>query len=196
MYKRQVQDDFVDPKFGTGVVKVTPAHDPNDFEMAKRHDLPQISVIDEDGRMTAAAGPYKGRDRFETRDAIVERLELDGLLVGVEDHVHAVAHCQRCGTVIEPLLSTQWFVKIEPMAESALNAVATEKTTFVPDNWTKIYNDWMTNIHDWCISRQLWWGHRIPAWYCNDCDEVLVSEETPELCKCGGSLRQLSLIHI
>ena len=185
-----VQDDFVDPEFGTGVVKVTPAHDPNDFEMAKRHDLPQISVIDEDGRMTAAAGPYKGRDRFEARDAIVEQLELDGLLVGVEDHVHAVAHCQRCGTVIEPLLSTQWFVKIKPMAESALDAVVTGKTTFVPDNWTKIYNDWMTNIHDWCISRQLWWGHRIPAWYCDDCDAVLVSEETPGLCKCGGSLRQ------
>ena len=185
-----VLDEFVDPEFGTGVVKVTPAHDPNDFEMAKRHGLPQISVIDEDGRMTDDAGPYKGRDRFETRDAIVEQLELDGLLVSVEDHVHAVAHCQRCGTVIEPLLSTQWFVKIKPMAESALTAVAAGKTTFVPDNWTKIYNDWMTNIHDWCISRQLWWGHRIPAWYCDDCDEVLVSEEAPELCKCGGSLRQ------
>ena len=185
-----VQDAFVDPKFGTGAVKVTPAHDPNDFEMGQRHGLPQVSVIDEDGRMTDEAGPFAGQDRFAARKAVVERLEAEGLLVGTEDHVHAVGHCQRCGTVVEPLLSTQWFVKIKPLSEPALEVVQQGRTTFIPDNWTKIYTDWMTNIHDWCISRQLWWGHRIPAWYCDDCGEILVSEETPTSCGCGGALRQ------
>ena len=185
-----VQDAFVDPEFGTGAVKVTPAHDPNDFEMGQRHGLPQVSVIDEDGRMTDEAGPFAGQDRFAARKAVVERLEAEGLLVGTEDHVHAVGHCQRCGTVVEPLLSTQWFVKIKPLSEPALEVVQQGRTTFTPDNWTKIYTDWMTNIHDWCISRQLWWGHRIPAWYCDDCDEILVSEETPTSCSCGGALRQ------
>ena len=185
-----VQDAFVDPEFGTGAVKVTPAHDPNDFEMGQRHGLPQVSVIDEDGRMTDEAGPLAGQDRFAARKAVVERLEAEGLLVGTEDHVHAVGHCQRCGTVVEPLLSTQWFVKIKPLSEPALEVVQQGRTTFIPDNWTKIYTDWMTNIHDWCISRQLWWGHRIPAWYCDDCDEILVSEETPTSCSCGGALRQ------
>jgi len=185
-----IQDAFVDPEFGTGAVKVTPAHDLNDFEMGQRHGLPQVSVIDEDGRMTDEAGPYARQDRFAARKAIVAQLEGDGLLVGVEDHVHAVGHCQRCGTVVEPLLSTQWFVKIAPLAEPALDAVTQGRTTFVPDNWTKVYNDWMTNIHDWCISRQLWWGHRIPAWYCDDCGEMLVSEDTPTACVCGGALRQ------
>ena len=185
-----VQDAFVDPEFGTGAVKVTPAHDPNDFEMGQRHGLPQVSVIDEDGRMTDEAGPFAGQDRFAARKAVVERIEAEGLLVGTEDHVHAVGHCQRCGTVVEPLLSTQWFVKIKPLSEPALEVVQQGRTTFTPDNWTKIYTDWMTNIHDWCISRQLWWGHRIPAWYCDDCDEILVSEETPTSCSCGGALRQ------
>ena len=185
-----IQDDFVDPKFGTGAVKVTPAHDPNDFEMGRRHDLPQISVIDEDGRMTDEAGPYAGQDRFAARKALVAQLEEEGLLVGVEDHMHAVGHCQRCGTVVERLLSTQWFVKIKPLADRALEVVEAERTRFVPDNWTRTYNDWMTNIHDWCISRQLWWGHRIPAWYCDACDTTLVSEETPSVCSCGGELRQ------
>ena len=185
-----VQDAFVDPEFGTGAVKVTPAHDPNDFEMGQRHGLPQVSVIDEDGRMTDEAGPFAGQDRFAARKAVVERLEAEGLLVGTEDHVHAVGHCQRCGTVVEPLLSTQWFVKIKPLSEPALEVVQQGRTTFTPDNWTKIYTDWMTNIHDWCISRQLWWGHRIPAWYCDDCNEILVSEETPTSCSCGGALRQ------
>ena len=185
-----VQDDFVDPEFGTGAVKVTPAHDPNDFEMGQRHDLPQVSVIDEDGKMTAEAGAYAGQDRFAARRAVVEQLEEEGLLVGVEDHVHAVGHCQRCGTVIEPLLSTQWFVKIKPLAERALEVVEHGQTEFVPANWTKIYNDWMTNIHDWCISRQLWWGHRIPAWYCDECGDLIVAEETPSACSCGGTLRQ------
>jgi valyl-tRNA synthetase len=185
-----IQDAFVDPEFGTGAVKVTPAHDPNDFEMGQRHDLPQVSVIDEDGRMTEEAGPYAGQDRFAARRALVAQLDAEGLLDGVEDHVHAVGHCQRCGTVVEPLLSTQWFVKIKPLADRALGVVEQGQTQFVPSNWTKIYSDWMTNIHDWCVSRQLWWGHRIPAWYCDACDAVLVAEETPATCQCGGSLRQ------
>ena len=185
-----IQDAFVDPEFGTGAVKVTPAHDPNDFAMGQRHGLAQVSVIDEDGRMTDEAGAYAGQDRFAARKALVAQLENEGLLVGIEDHVHAVGHCQRCGTVVEPLLSTQWFVKIAPLAEPALEVVTQGRTSFAPDNWTKIYTDWMTNIHDWCISRQLWWGHRIPAWYCDDCGEILVSEDTPAACGCGGALRQ------
>ena len=187
---RFVQDEFVDPTFGTGAVKVTPAHDPNDFEMGRRHQLAEISVIDEDGKMTAEAGAYQGRDRFDARRDLVEQLDSEGLLEGVDDHVHSVGHCQRCGTVVEPLLSTQWFVKIRPLADRAMEVVDQEKTRFVPVNWTRTYNDWMTNIHDWCISRQLWWGHRIPAWYCDDCDEITVSEGTPAACACGGSLRQ------
>ncbi len=185
-----VEDAFVDPQFGTGAVKVTPAHDPNDFEMGRRHGLEQISVIDEDGKMTEAAGPFAGLDRFAARDALVARLDEDGVLEGVDEHVHAVGHCQRCGTVVEPLLSTQWFVKIEPLAKAALAVVEDGRTRFFPDNWTRIYNEWMTNIHDWCISRQLWWGHRIPAWYCDDCGQVIVAEEDPAACSCGGTLRQ------
>ncbi|MCY4660506.1 MAG: valine--tRNA ligase [Acidobacteria bacterium] len=185
-----VADDFVDPEFGTGAVKVTPAHDPNDFAIGERHGLERVAVIDEDGRMTAAAGPFAGQDRFAARAALVARLDADGLLERVEDHEHAVGHCERCATVVEPLLSTQWFVRIKPLAEPALAAAADGRTRFVPEGWTKIYNDWMTNIHDWCISRQLWWGHRIPAWYCADCDEVQVAETVPERCPCGGALRQ------
>ena len=185
-----VADKFVDPAFGTGAVKVTPAHDPNDFEIGQRHQLPQVSVIDEDGRMTADAGPYAGQDRFAARAALLAQLEAEGRLVGVEDHVHAVGHCQRCGTVVEPLLSTQWFVKIKPLAERAIEVVQQGQTTFVPENWTKTYDDWMMKIHDWCISRQLWWGHRIPAWHCDACGEIVVAEETPTTCSCGGALRQ------
>ena len=185
-----IADDFVDPAFGTGAVKVTPAHDPNDFAMGERHGLEQVSVIDEDGRMTQDAGPYAGQDRFAARTALVAQLEAEGLLVGVEDHEHAVGQCERCSTVVEPLLSTQWFVRIKPLAERALQAVADGDTRFVPDNWTRTYNEWMTNIHDWCISRQLWWGHRIPAWYCDACSQLHVAEEAPDGCGCGGALRQ------
>ncbi len=185
-----IADRFVDPEFGTGAVKVTPAHDPNDFEMGRRHDLAQVSVIDEDGRMSKDAGPYAGHDRMAARKALVAALEANGLVERVEDHEHAVGHCQRCGTVVEPRLSTQWFVRIKPLAARALAAVADGHTRFVPENWTKIYNDWMTNIHDWCISRQLWWGHRIPAWYCDACDETMVTESAPNVCACGGTLRQ------
>ena len=185
-----IADEFVDPSFGTGAVKVTPAHDPNDFEMGQRHDLPQVSVIGEDGRMTAEAGPYAGRDRMEAREALVAELDAQGLLAGVTDHVHAVGHCQRCGTVVEPLLSTQWFVRIKPLAERAIDAVREDRTTFVPANWTRTYEEWMTGIHDWCISRQLWWGHRIPAWHCDACGRVTVTEEAPSACACGGAVRQ------
>ena len=185
-----VADGFVDPEFGTGAVKVTPAHDPNDFAMGERHGLAQVSVIDEDGRMTADAGPYAGQDRFAVRKGLVDQLDREGLLVKVDDHRHAVGHCQRCSTVVEPLVSTQWFVRIKPLAEPAIRAVQDGRITFVPDNWTKTYFEWMTNIHDWCISRQLWWGHRIPAWYCDACGDVTVQETTPTACRCGGAVRQ------
>ena len=185
-----IADAFVDAGFGTGAVKVTPAHDPNDFEIGLRHDLPQIAVIDEDGLMTAEAGPYAGQDRFAARRALVERLEADGLLEKTEDHTHAVGQCSRCHTVVEPLVSTQWFVRIRPLAEPAIAAVQDGGTRFVPDNWARTYFEWMTNIHDWCISRQLWWGHRVPAWYCDQCGTVIVEEETPAGCACGGVLRQ------
>ena len=141
--------------------------------------MPQVVVIDEDGRMTSDAGPYAGQDRFAARKALVSQLDADGLLAGVEDHEHAVGHCERCATVVEPLLSTQWFVRIKPLAEPAMEAVVQGRTRFVPDTWTKTYNDWMTNIHDWCVSRQLWWGHRIPAWYCDSCGTMHVAETAP-----------------
>ena len=185
-----VADEFVDPEFGTGAVKVTPAHDPNDFAIGERHGLAQVSVIDEDGRMTAEAGPYAGQDRFAARKALVDQLGREGLLAKVEDHRHAVGRCQRCSTVVEPLVSTQWFVRVKPLAEPAIQAVQDGRITFVPTNWTKTYFEWMTNIHDWCISRQLWWGHRIPAWYCDACGEVTVQDMTPTACRCGGAVRQ------
>jgi valyl-tRNA synthetase len=185
-----VADDFVNPEFGTGVVKVTPAHDPNDFALGQRHGLPQVSVIDEDGRMTAQAGPYAGLDRFKARALLVEELQKEGLLRRIDEHRHAVGHCERCNTVVEPLVSTQWFVRIEPLAAPAREAVDAGRIRFVPANWKKTYDEWMLNIRDWCISRQLWWGHRIPAWYCDACSRMIVAEETPERCDCGGSLRQ------
>ena len=185
-----VMDTFVDPAFGTGAVKVTPGHDPNDFAMGKRHSLPSIAVIDEDGRMTAEAGPYAGLDRFKARKALVEQLQADGLLVKVTEHKHAVGHCERCSTVVEPLVSTQWFVRIGPLAAEAIRAVEDGRVVFLPDNWTKTYFECMTNIHDWCISRQLWWGHRIPAWYCDACGQTTVSEDDPTSCACGATLRQ------
>ena len=185
-----VGDEFVDPAFGTGAVKVTPAHDPNDFQMGKRHQLAEVAVIDEDGKITAAGGPYAGLDRFKARARIVEQLEQEGLLEKVVDHQHAVGTCQRCSTVVEPLVSTQWFVKIEPLAKEAIRVVEEGKIRFLPENWTKTYYEWMYNIHDWCISRQLWWGHRIPAWYCEACGQMIVAEQTPERCTCGGALKQ------
>jgi valyl-tRNA synthetase len=188
-----VQDAAVDPKFGTGVVKVTPAHDLADFEIGQRHSLEQVSVIGEDAKITAAGGIYAGLDRFEARKKIVEDLEAQGLLVKVEPLANNVGHCERCGTIVEPILSTQWFVKIKPLAEPATKAVESGQTRFVPASWANTYFEWMRNIRDWCISRQLWWGHRIPAWYCA-CGEVIVAKTDPVKCpKCGSSeLRQES----
>jgi len=177
-----VADSFVDPEFGTGLVKVTPAHDPNDFEIGLRHSLQQISVLDEDGRMTDAAGDFQGLDRLDCRAAVVRELDRQGLLEKVEDHTHSVGQCDRCKQVIEPLLSTQWFVKTKPLAEPAIRAVEEGRIRFVPANWSKTYFEWMRNIKDWCISRQLWWGHRIPAWHCRSCGEVNVARQEPRQC--------------
>ncbi len=184
-----IADEEVDPEFGTGAVKVTPAHDPADFEMGRRHGLPMVIVIDDLGRITQEGGDeFKGLDRYEAREKIVERLREEGLLLKIEDHVHNVGHCYRCGTVIEPYPSWQWFVRTKPLAKPAIKAVEEGKTRFVPENWTKLYFHWMRNIRDWCISRQIWWGHRIPAWHCRDCGHITVSEEEVKVCeKCGSS---------
>jgi valyl-tRNA synthetase len=184
-----ITDDILaNPEFGTGAVKVTPSHDPNDFEAGLRNALPQVEVINELAQMNENAGPYAGLDRFEARRRIVEDLEKGGFLVGIKDYVVPLSKCDRCKTIIEPRLSTQWFVKIQPLADRAIEAVEQGEVKFVPENYAKTYFEWMRNIHDWCISRQLWWGHRIPAWYCQDCGEVIVARETPTKCtKCGGS---------
>jgi valyl-tRNA synthetase len=176
-------DDIADPQFGTGVVKITPAHDPNDLEAGKRHDLPLIKVIGEDARMTAEAGPYAGLDRFEARKRIVADLEKHGLLEKVEPYSLALSKCDRCSAIVEPLISTQWFVKTKPLAEKALAAVNEGRIQFVPDNWNKTFFNWMENIRDWCISRQLWWGHRIPAWHCANCKKITVAREAPAACQ-------------
>jgi len=187
-------DAFVDPEFGTGVVKVTPGHDPADFEAGQRNRLEIIQVIGNDGRMTTEAGKYAGLDRYEARRQVVEDLEKLGLLEKVEKYSHNVGRCQRCSTTVEPLVSRQWFVRVGPLAEKAIRAVEEKRTVFNPPKYEKIYFEWMRNIHDWCISRQLWWGHRIPAWYCRECDEITVSTTMPESCSgCGGtSLEQES----
>jgi valyl-tRNA synthetase len=183
-----IADDFADPKFGTGVVKVTPAHDPNDLEAGRRHNLPSIQVIDDLGRMTEATRQYAGLDRFEARKRVIQDLDGLGLLQKVEPYALNVGKCQRCKTVVEPLVSTQWFVKIKPLAEPAIRVVEEGRIQFIPENWSKTYFEWMYNIRDWCISRQLWWGHRIPAWHCADCGVTTVAEETPVKCeKCGSS---------
>jgi valyl-tRNA synthetase len=187
-----ITDERVERDFGTGAVKVTPAHDPVDFELGKKHGLEQVIVIDGAGKMTEAAGPdFAGLDRFAARAKVVEKLTGQGLLVKVEDHEHAVGHCYRCSSVIEPYLSWQWFVRIKPLADEAIRVVESGEIQFIPANWTKTYFEWMYNIHDWCISRQLWWGHRIPAWYCRDCGRIMVAMEAPEKCdRCGGPLDQ------
>ncbi|MBI2816642.1 MAG: valine--tRNA ligase [Acidobacteria bacterium] len=182
-----ITDELADPAFGTGVVKVTPAHDANDFQAGLRHNLPQIDVMDETGKMNQNAGAYAGLDRFEARKRVLADLESQGLMEKIEPYPLALGRCQRCKTPVEPRLSTQWFVKVKPLAEAAIQAVEAGRTRFVPENYTKIYFDWMHNIHDWCISRQLWWGHRIPAWYCKSCNEVIVAREEPQQCpKCGN----------
>jgi valyl-tRNA synthetase len=180
-------DTYVDQAFGTGALKITPAHDANDFEIGNFHQLERIKVIDEDGKMNELAGPYKGMDRFECREKILADLEEDGLLERVESYQHAVGHCYRCKTMIEPLLSKQWFVKAGPLAEAASKAVGQGNTRIYPANWEGVYFEWMDNIKDWCVSRQIWWGHRIPAWYCQGCGEVHVAKEAPVSCGACGS---------
>jgi len=182
-----IKDTYVDREFGTSIMKVTPAHDPLDFQAGLRHHLPQIIIFDEEGRMNENAGKFKGLDRYQCREEIVKELKEKGFLLKMEDYRHAVGHCDRCRTVVEPYLSTQWFVKIKPLARQALEVVKKGKIEFIPSSWTKTYYEWLTNIHDWCISRQLWWGHRIPAWYCADCQEMTVEVEEPKRCSCCDS---------
>jgi valyl-tRNA synthetase len=184
-----IGDEYVDREFGSGAVKITPAHDPNDFEVGTRHDLPQVLVMDESGKMNDNAGPYNGQDRFECRKAIVANLKEQGVLLKIEEHTHQVGHSERSGAVIEPYLSTQWFVAMKPLADRAVEVQKSgEGVRFVPDRFEKIYLHWIENVRDWCISRQLWWGHRIPAWYCADCGEVTVSMNAAAACtQCGSS---------
>lgn len=184
-----IADEYVDKDFGTGCVKVTPAHDPNDFEIGQRHQLPQILVMDEHGIMNSAAGKdFVGMDRYTCRDKVLGLLSEQGLLEKTESHDHAVGHCYRCDTVIEPYLSDQWFVRMAPLAKRAIEVVESGEVRFQPERWTKVYMHWMNNIRDWCISRQIWWGHRIPAYYCDQCNTMIVSKEMPETCTaCGGT---------
>ena len=199
LMKREIPiilDELAQPEFGTGAVKVTPAHDANDYQAGLRHDLPQITVMDEVGRMNENAGPYAGHDRFEARERILHDLEEQGLLAGTKDYIIPLGKCDRCKTIVEPRLSTQWFVAVNKqpagggmsLAQAASEAVRSGAIRFTPENYKTIYLQWMANIYDWCISRQLWWGHRIPAWHCADCREITVSRETPAKCgKCGGA---------
>ena len=182
-----ITDELANPEFGTGAVKVTPAHDPNDFQAGLRHNLPQIDLMDEHAHMNRNAGPYVGLSRYAARERVLEDLRKQGFLVGEKDYTIALGKCDRCGTVVEPRLSTQWFIKIKPIADPAAEAVENGEIAIVPENYKTIYLNWMHNIHDWCISRQLWWGHRIPAWHCQ-CGEIIVAREMPARCsKCGGS---------
>jgi len=183
-----IADAYVDIEFGTGCLKITPAHDLNDFEIGLRYGLPQVKVIDEGGRMNENAGSYRGMDRFECRKRIVEDFEREGLLIKTEDYRHMIGHCYRCKTIVEPNLSLQWFVKTKPLAQEAIEAVRNGRTRIIPEVWEKTYFEWMENIRDWCISRQIWWGHRIPAWYCEACGQIIVAKEAPASCpKCGSN---------
>ncbi len=182
-----ILDEWVSREFGTGAVKVTPAHDPNDFALGQRHNLPSIDVMDETGHINQQGGAYAGLDRFLARKHIVADLEAQGLLAGIRDHIHNVGHCDRCKTVVEPRLSLQWFIKIQPLADRAIAAVKEGHIKFTPEMYEKIYLNWMENIHDWCISRQLWWGHRIPAWQCATCNKMTVAREDPTACAHCGS---------
>ncbi len=183
-----IADEYVDKEFGTGCVKITPAHDPNDFEVGRRHDLEEICILNDDATMNGKCGKYTGMDRYEARKAIVDDLEELGLLKKVVPHTHAVGTHDRCGTTVEPMVKPQWFVRMDELAKPAIEAVKNGELTFVPERYTKIYLNWLENIHDWCISRQLWWGHRIPAYYCQDCGEMVVAKEAPKKCpKCGST---------
>jgi len=182
-----IKDKYVDMSFGTGALKITPAHDPNDFEIGQRHGLPSVKVIGDDGFMTGEAGRFAGMDRFECRKAVVEAMQAAGLVENIESHAHSVGHCYRCKTIVEPNLSKQWFVKAKPLAEKAIEAVESGKTRIIPPTWEKTYYEWMYNIRDWCISRQIWWGHQIPAWTCDDCGRLMVRMEAPDACEaCSG----------
>ena len=186
-----VADEYVEKDFGTGAVKITPAHDPNDFEVGMRHNLPVINVMNSDATINANGGKYEGMDRYEARKAIVDDLDKCGALVKIEDYSHNVGTCYRCKTTVEPLTSDQWFVKMKPLAEEAIRVVNDKEVEFVPERFTKTYLNWMNNVHDWCISRQLWWGHRIPAFYCDKCGEMVVSKTDVDVCpKCGAQMRQ------
>jgi len=178
-----IKDSYVDMSFGTGGLKITPAHDPNDFDIGARHNLASVKVISDNGDMTAEAGPYQGLDRFDCRKAVVKDLQEQGLLVKIEPYQHSVGHCYRCKTVVEPNLSKQWFVRVKPLAEKAIAAVESGQTRIIPEMWTNTYYDWMNNIRDWCVSRQIWWGHQIPAWTCGDCGEIAVAMEAPQACQ-------------
>lgn len=183
-----VGDEHADMEFGTGVVKITPAHDPNDFEVGLRHNLPVVKVMNDDGTMNGLAGKYAGLDRYECRKRLVEDLKAGGYLVKIVPHAHSVGHCYRCGATVEPIVSKQWFVKMESLARPAINAVTDKKITFVPERFAKTYYNWMENVKDWCISRQLWWGHRIPVWYCEDCGKEIASKTDVAVCpNCGGT---------
>ena len=183
-----ITDEIAQAEFGTGAVKITPSHDANDFEAGLRHNLPQIDVMDERAKMNANAGPYAGLDRYEARDRVLQDLREQGFLVAEKDYTVALAKCDRCGTVVEPRLSMQWFIKIQPLAKRAIEVVEKGHIRFTPENYKQIYLNWMYNIHDWCISRQLWWGHRIPAWRCLDCNEMIVARSAPDKCtKCSGT---------
>src|SRR5260370_18557305 len=190
-----IADDFADPQFGSGAVKVTPAHDPMDFKIGLRHNLPQINVMDEQARINENGGPYAGRDRYEAREKILHDLEQRGLLAGARDHVYAIGKCDRCKTIAEPRLSTQWFMAVNKtpthggmsIAGAAKQAALEGFIRFTPGNYRAIYLPWIDNIHDWCTSRQLWWGHRIPAWHCADCKEITVTRSAPSQCKCRSA---------
>jgi valyl-tRNA synthetase len=187
-----IADEFVDPEFGSGFVKVTPAHDPNDFEIGSRHDLPRVDIMNDDATISEEAPEaYRGLDRFEARKRVLEDLEALGLVLEVEEHEHSVGQCYRCGTVVEPRLSLQWFVRMKPLAVPALEAYRDGRLRFHPERFGNTYEHWMTNVRDWCISRQLWWGHRIPVWYCRECDEIIVARDDPDECgACGGMVEQ------
>ena len=183
-----IKDKYVDMSFGTGALKITPAHDPNDFEIGNHHNLECIKVIGDDGRMTSEAGKFKGLDRFKCREVVVNALKQEGLLEKIEPYQHSIGHCYRCKTIIEPNLSKQWFIRTKPLAKKAIHAVKNGDTKIIPEIWTKTYFEWMNNIKDWCISRQIWWGHQIPAWTCNKCKEIIVAMDIPETCPaCGGT---------
>ena len=183
-----IADEYVDKEFGTGCVKITPAHDPNDFEVGKRHNLEEINIMNDDATINELGGKYAGMDRYEARKAMVEDLKAQGLLVKVVPHAHSVGTHDRCKTTVEPMIKPQWFVKMKEMGEAAIQTLKDGNLTFVPERFDKIYMHWLENIRDWCISRQLWWGHRIPAYYCDQCGETVVAREMPQVCpKCGAT---------